>query len=433
MQFELSTTYHLVSIHNFARPLDLCRLNGILFPDSYKRTLERLHEAVMYLTKPTGYLPATNDSDARIESIPEQTSWADGRFDLREGAERFGREDMLYVASDGREGEPPSKRSLAFPHAGFYVMSSGWDRDSLYLVFDAGPFGAAHQHEDKLSFECCAYGETLLFDTGRFSYAHPVFRPYVCSSFAHDTAIVDGHGQARGLQPPEDRKWVVSEPLDNPWVSQADFDYAEGAYDEGYGPQRDRGVTHRRKVLFVKNAYWVIVDRFEGSGEHAIDTLFHFAPGSVDVCGLTLACASRNEGRPNVLVSPSRIDGLTVSTVEGSESPCQGWISTEYNKWFAAPVADYAYTGPLPVEIAYLILPVPAAKAVQGSIAPVELSVDGSSPGAAASAFVIELDDGRTDHILLARGVKGEKTFSGISTDAEIAVVRRHVERYRSE
>ena len=32
-------------------------------------------------------------------------------------------------------------------------MRSGWDRKALFLGFEVGPFGAGHQHEDKLSIE----------------------------------------------------------------------------------------------------------------------------------------------------------------------------------------------------------------------------------------------------------------------------------------
>ena len=46
----------------------------------------------------------------------------------------------------------PTETSHAFPYSGHYVMRSGWDKDATYLLFDAGPFGAGHQHEDKLHF-----------------------------------------------------------------------------------------------------------------------------------------------------------------------------------------------------------------------------------------------------------------------------------------
>lgn len=429
MQFELSTGYHRVALGNFLAPAKLCALNGIALPDGYLSRLERMYDAIMHLTKPSGFMPATNDSDSAIESIPGTGKWADGRPDLKDAAARYARKDLLYVATCGAEGTPPEGTSHAFPYAGFHVMRQGWTPDSLYLLFDAGPFGAGHQHEDKLSFEAYAYGETLLYDSGRFSYAHKVFHPYALSTAAHNTALVDGNGQARRAQKPEDRKWVVSKPLDNPWISSPAFDYAEGVYDEGYGSELDKSVTHRRSIVFVKNDYWLIVDRFEGSGTHTINTLFHFAPGKVEREADGLWCASANDKRPNVLIAPAQAAGVSLSIVEGRESPCQGWISTEYNKWFPAPVADYAYKGPLPVEFAYLLLPSKSDAKPVGSIERTDLTVDGRSAPPRASAYAVKFGDGRVDHVLMAHGIAGKKQFAGVSTEAEVEVVRARPRR----
>jgi hypothetical protein len=424
MQYELTTGYHQVALDNFLMPVRLCELNGISLPEGYLSKLERMYDAIMYLTKPSGFLPATNDSDAAIEKVFGEGKWADGRRKLKDAAIRYSRSDLLYVATNGEQGTPPGKTSHTFPYAGFYVMRQGWTIDSLYLVFDAGPFGAGHQHEDKLSFEAYAYGETLLFDPGRFSYADPVFHPYALSTAAHNTAMVDGQGQARQRQKPEDRKWVVSEPLSNPWISQPDFDYVEGVYDEGYGPQLDRSVTHRRAILFVKNDYWIVLDRFDGSGTHVINTLFHFAPGKVIFDTSNLVCTSVNDKRPNVLIVPSDTHRTSLSIVEGRESPCQGWISTEYNRWVPAPVADYAYDGALPMERAYLIYPMRPGEKIAASIEKLGLKVNGRVLPNKASAYAVRFKNGRTEYILLAHGVPGVKRFAEFETDGDLAVVR---------
>jgi len=424
MQYELTTGYHQVALGNFMDPVKLCELNGIPLPEGYLSKLERMYDAIMYLTKPSGFLPATNDSDAAIENVFGEGKWADGRLPLKYAAKRYNRPDFLYVSTNGKKGSPPRKTSHAFPYAGFYVMRQGWTTDSLYLVFDAGPFGAAHQHEDKLSFEAYAYGETLLFDPGRFSYGNPVFHSYALSTAAHNTAMVDGQGQARQYQKPEDRKWVVSEPLSNPWISQPDFDYVEGVYDEGYGPQLDRSVTHRRAILFVKNDYWIVLDRFDGSGTHVINTLFHFAPGKVIFDASNLVCTSVNNKRPNVLIVPSDTHRTSLSIVEGRESPCQGWISIEYNRWVPAPVADYAYDGTLPMERAYLIYPMRPGEKIAASIERLRLKVNGRVLTHKASVYAVKFKSGRTDYILLAHGVPGVKRFAEFETNGDLAVVR---------
>lgn len=421
MQFELTTGYHRVAMSNFREPMKLLELNDVEAPAGYMDALEKMYQALMYIGKPCGYVPALNDSDARIETVPESGKWSNVRGDLEEGAARFGRKDMLYVLTHGAEGEPPADVSHVFSYAGLYVMRQDWSPDALYLVFDAGPFGAGHQHEDKLSFEAFAYGETLLYDPGRFSYAD-MLGGYMRSTAAHNTCLVDGQGQARGRQPASDRKWIVSEPVVNPWISTPVFDYVEGVYDDGYGPDRYRGVTHRRSVVFVKRGYWLIVDRFEGQGSHKLDTLFHFAPGKVRVDDAALTCASANLGRPNVLIRPSETKGVSVSVLEGSTSPYQGWISTEYNSKVAAPVADYAWSGELPVEFAYLLYPSrPSDEVGVTSVRRIEVTVDGN-PDPRASAYEVNAG-GKTDVVLIAYGVDGAKRFGGAQTEDQIAVI----------
>lgn len=429
LQMELSTGYQCVCIRSFREAADLCEMNGIDMPDGYLANLEKLYEAVMYLTRPSGYLPALNDEDAVIESmlVPgkpcwPKDHWPNARPLLESGARKFGRKDMLYVATLGREGEAPHELSYAFPYGGRYVMRGNWTPDSPYLVFDAGPFGAGHQHEDKLSFECYAFGETLLYDPGRYSYSDKFWRSWIQSTAAHNSALVDGLGQEQRSNP-DHRKWVATEPLANVWITQDGFDYAEGVYDEGYGPQLDKSVTHRRGVLFVKNDYWIIVDRFEGTGEHKLNTLFHFAPGKVASDAQTLMCRGTNERRANVLVCPSNVRGVSVSITEGAENPPQGWISPEPQHKLPAPVADYAYSGPLPVEFAYMVYPMRPGTSAECSIKRLRLTIDGKSAPAGASAFVVRFQGGLADYILIAPGLSGKKRFAGFETDSEIAIL----------
>lgn len=415
-QVELTTGYHRVCIANFVTPLRLCALNAAPLPAEYSANLRKLYETEMYLIKPSGALPALNDADASVESMRGTGGWAGAVGDLKDAAARYGRPDMLYVATAGSEGCPPREDSHTFPYGGLSVMRGGWDRDALYLVFDAGPYGAGHQHEDKLSFEAYAYGETLLFDTGRDGYHAPVFRPYFLSTASHNTALVDGQGQARGRQPSAERMWVVSQPSGNPWESNPVFDYAAGVYDEGYGAKRDRTVTHRRQVVFVKNAYWLVVDRFEGKGEHSVDVLFHFAPGKVAEGKNSLVCRSQNPGRPNVAIVPFGPEVMTASVIAGQMSPCQGWISTGYDQRIPAPVADYRWTGKLPAEMAWLVFPQrPGPQALP------DLLCD-------SGQYVVRRPDGYVDHILMRSGSAGTARVGSFLTDARVAVVTQDAE-----
>jgi len=425
LQVELATDYHIVVVCCFSGAMEVQTANGIPVPDEYRESLEKLYEAVMYITKPSGWVPGLNDALARVEGydLPEALEpTVSTRQVLARGAALFGRDDMTYVATGGRQGTPPVETSHAFPYAGYYVMRSGWDPDARYLVFDAGPFGAGHQHEDKLSVEAYAYGRTLLFDTGTGPYAGSPFRSYFVSTEGHNTVLVDGQAQNRRAQihTEEQSRWVSDEPSPSEWISRPVFDYGCGTYDEGYGPGRDRSVTHRRQVLFVKPDYWVVLDDFLGSGSHGLTTLWHLRPGGFAVTPGDQACATTNPGEANLLVLPASAEGLTVDVLEGRTDPVAGWISlTCGDTKVPAPEADYTWHGDLPASLGWLLYPSADAVGSHPRIAFVPVH---GEPG--AKALRVTSPDGSVDYLLFAPGCPGRKGFAGLETDAEVAAVR---------
>jgi hypothetical protein len=87
--------------------------------------------------------------------------------------------------------------------------------------------------------------------------------------------LVDGLAQCRRKGDRE--TYVVKQPpASNLWRSGPRPDYAAGQYDEGYGPQRDVQVVHRREVVFVKPSSWLVIDQLTGSGRHRYESLWHF-------------------------------------------------------------------------------------------------------------------------------------------------------------
>jgi len=107
--------------------------------------LEGMYGYAAWTARPDFTHPSLNDSGGVSGSA---AAWA------ARGGELFGRDDLRWAATSGKDGSPPDFTSRAFEDAGVYVMRSGWDPDARYLILDAGPYSAAHQHEDKLSFDC---------------------------------------------------------------------------------------------------------------------------------------------------------------------------------------------------------------------------------------------------------------------------------------
>jgi len=259
-----------------------------------------------------------------------------------------------WMASRGSKGSPPAYTSIRLPYAGFYVMRSGWDRQSLYLCFDAGPLGKGHWHEDFGNFECFAYGARLIADMGVYSYVFSEWRQYFVSSLAHNVVLVDGLSQNRAGSPRKPGLITADEPRSNDWHSDDVFDLAWGFYDARWGDYRDGNhwfkgygrdqavklATHRRDVCFVKDRYWIVSDRLAAKGEHMYSQLFHFEPkrrakvlgpgraGTVDV------------GRPNIVFVQA--DPLAARIAEGQEKPVpRGWCALGGFKKAPAPVVIF--------------------------------------------------------------------------------------------
>ena len=186
-QVELTPGYHAVSLINFMDLVQEAALNDVKLPDGYLTELEKMFTGLEKTAMPDLRMPALNDSD-----------WGDIRRFMREGYRIFpARESFLYLASGRHQGVKPDYTSIWLPYAGWAVMRSGWGSMDNYLLFEAGPFGTAHYHEDKLSFVIYAKGARLLTEGGIYPYDTSQWRSYVLSARAHNVTHVDQMEQHR--------------------------------------------------------------------------------------------------------------------------------------------------------------------------------------------------------------------------------------------
>ncbi len=367
-------------------PIKLAKLNDIPLPENYVRDFEKMFEFNLYAIKPNGALPCFNDSDPGIKSkIDTKHNILDI---LQTGAELFNRKDMLYLATDGKEGETPKFTSYAFHYAGIFIMRSSWDIDARYLAFDTGPFGTGHQHEDKLGFELCAYDRTFIVDPGRYSYAASPYRSFVLSTPAHSTIMVDGQSQNRRMLK---HTFRVDKPLPNTWITSPSADYVEGFYNEGYGKDNFLKVSHYRKILFIKPNYWFILDRvdeqiplspplskedkggFGAQQEHKIESMLHFTPGKFVVNQENDEIRSEDSDKANILVKIISDKKIEITKIEGQDNPVQGWIALGYNHKVSAPTIIFTTTTTLPLGLGYILFPYPQGKSIDLEVVNIDI------------------------------------------------------------
>ena len=247
-------------------------------------------------------------------------------------------------------GSPAPLLPDAFPNSGWYVMRN----HSHYLAAKAGGNGAdgwgLHAHNDALSFEFSIGERNFLVDSGSYVYtgdyrARNAFR----STAAHNTLRLDG---AEINRIPEfdmfrlenDAQVRVLE-----WDSTGEGDTLIAEHN-GYAQRL--GVIHRREFHFdratgnlrVRDRLLAAPDSAVADQQRKIEIFFHFAPMPVACEGLALrtACPSG----PNLVITATQADGLSLSLAEG-------WISPRYGVRVAAPVACYAAQALLPAEFEF--------------------------------------------------------------------------------
>lgn len=421
VQMELTPGYHQVARRNFMSALKPAQRNGVKVPPEYLAKLKRMYWCNLYAMRPDLRLPPLNDAgDTAVRSTFEEaySIWGD--------------EEFLWGATAGAEGKPLDFTSYFFPWAGWAIMRSGWQRNDRYLLFEIGPFGTGHQHEDKLGIYLYAYGRPLLTEAGTYRYDRSKWRRYVLSTAAHNTIMVDGLGQhRRDLR----ETYQSTKPMTGCWETNDVFDWARGVYNSGYGPRiwkdgkamsRDHDITdvrHERTVIFVKSHdrtqpdYYLVIDRMlgEGADAHTYSNLFHFDADDAVADEKTLIVSSADAGNANLTLIPLATDGLRLRMVKGQEIPVQGWIPRQDHR--AIPTAIYEKTGPPPKLFVTLLVPHPTREAP--TLRAELVADDGAMIGVRVT------DQTGQDVILYAFDSPTDLQAAGVSAHAQLVVVRR--------
>ena len=357
MQTELSPSIHDRVLGTFSDVADVAQMNDYALPKGYLEKLKPAYAVNVVLMTPQRGVPLFQDCWQL--DVPHM---------LERGLRYFPqREDFRWLATGGVEGTQPEWTSNRLPWAGYYVMRSGWDRDALYLAFDAGPYGGKHQHEDKLNFVLTAYGRDFVVDAASYAFDASQWRDYTRSSYGHNVIIVDGMAQERRFYMPH---WNAEEPLPCTWKLEPDYEYAEASYGgefEKYKIAKEDIARHTRRILFVKPAalpFFVVADTVESmDGQpHTYESYFHLAAKKAAVTGAQAVITQYEDG-PQLGIYPLVDSELHVDIVEGQEKPyVQGWLPDQPHGVpgiHPAPTARFTRTGPGVLHFVCAFVPVP--------------------------------------------------------------------------
>lgn len=397
VHFEQSTCYHMYTIEILLHFLVLAGRIGLDVPAAVAGTVQRMLDFLLAVRRPDGSIPQIGDGDggALLPLARRHPEEARGLFST--AAALFRRPDYAWAAGgpspetvwllgsdglaafEGLEPEPPAPPpSRLFPGGGYAVMGDGWAPDAHHLIFDVGPLGCpvsgGHGHADLLSLQCSVFGKAFLSDPGTFCYTpESRWRDHFRGTPAHSTVVIDGLGQSEPAGPfswrarPRARLRL--------WTSDKEFDFADADHD-AYGRLPDP-VVHRRRVLFAKGRYWVVVDDLGGVADHGVEIRFQFAPMVVTV-GPDLWARAYGCGRRDLHIRPFASVPLQAEVREMQESPIEGWISPDYGSRRGAPVLIYRVRTRLPLRVVTLLLPTRHPLAAPPIVSP--LFSGGSSP-----------------------------------------------------
>ncbi|MBR4887868.1 MAG: alginate lyase family protein [Clostridia bacterium] len=313
-QFELSTGYHEVVVTVYSIFLRLLNAYGVAHNPQMDELLRKALQIYVYLRLPDKTVPNINDGTIIYtpDFLADYTDIGSGDPVIRWGA--LG------------EGAAPAVDSYIFRNAGLAALRTGWGEDDTWLFFDGGPFGKAHQHEDKLNVLLYAGGYALV-DSNNYSYDSSEMREYVLSTRGHNTVRVDGMDQNR-------RKtycWQTEEIKKDSGLQSnltETVDALRAVYNEGYGEDQDTSITHERSVYFFKKEagtkpFAVIVDRLTADAEHDYEVLWHMNSKTLGMEGMQLHANSLRIFTPEV---PMETAGLSIS--RGTQFPqWQGWTA----------------------------------------------------------------------------------------------------------
>ena len=325
-QAELTPSYHYGTVSSYFDFYKLAKENNIQLSDEMRTIMTQMYRAPVMVMDQRGILVDTNDSNQ-----------SNARKQSKKGLEIVDDPVVRWAATDGKEGTAPPL-SACLPYAGFYAMRSGWDLDDSFLFFRAGPTGHAHENEDMLQVVLRAWNRTLIFDPGNYTYDRSDWRRFTQGTASHNTIIVDGLWQHRGLS-----KVPVTQPVNNPWHPSPLVDYVAGTYNAGYQqsvldptreyyPQKwqgpvDKSITHTRRVINLKPFYVLLLDNMDGTGRHTIDAHFHLDSPAAKLDAATQTAWSENPAdEAQLLLQPLDTKDLKTEIIQGQKEPLLGWM-----------------------------------------------------------------------------------------------------------
>lgn len=282
-QFERSVHYHIGDIDNYFYVYYLAKLNQIKISKEFEQRFKSMFDALIKIALPNGKLPVLqDDTDEPWAELNQMHS------PMFIGTLLFHDPEYKYFSNDNPssgkywflrnedidavknvEKNIPQLKSIELKETGYYAMRRGWDKKDPFMIITAGlsENKPDHQHGDMLGLYGYANDNVILpnYQVRYFLQDYNFFK----NSFVKNVALIDsiplgqnwkgnrggsGFGKFKNLPAP---KTIL-------WLTEKDFDVYIGTHDA----YSNLGVDYFRKVIFVKDGFWIVNDEFLSDDSH---------------------------------------------------------------------------------------------------------------------------------------------------------------------
>ncbi|MFH0991826.1 MAG: heparinase II/III family protein [bacterium] len=290
-QVERASHYFKLDVMNYFRIYQLSKLNTVQLPQLFEERFQKMFDAMLAVAMPNRQMPVLQDAQSRTQStsneIAELSEPTEEEY-FSIGAALFRNTEYKYFSAVqmpsslfwffeknsidefeklGRS--IPKVGSLELPQTRYFVMRSGWQKDDLYAIIDAGLAKDKPDHTHGGILGLIAYGFGIeLLPNYHVRYSDSSYK-ILKNSLVKNVALVDDLLQGRDWIDNKARtgfgRWkTLPIPQVHQWLSGSSFDYLKASHNA----YEDHGVHYTRSVYFLKPICWVVVDNFSSTATH---------------------------------------------------------------------------------------------------------------------------------------------------------------------
>jgi asparagine synthase (glutamine-hydrolysing) len=365
---QQSHNYHRFAIQIYLWALAFVQANGDAVPTSWIRAMERSLDLLLAHHNLTdGRLPNYGANDGSLPLPMSTCDFSDFRPTLQAVSVMTRQErvfspgpwDEMVAWFCGPEAlnlpfRKPSRTSVSFSHSGYHVLRGRQPEN--FGSFRCGSVLDRFSQMDMLHLDLWWRGHNVFVDPGSYLYNGPEkWHNHFVRTGSHNTVQVDDRDQMLHFRKFKCLYWTSAKLLS--FEDNADWTLCVG---EHYGYQRHPGrCVHKRSVLFLKDDFWVVVDRIEGSGTHSIR--LHWLGGDFPyrsgLDGHTSLQLETPDGPFYLAVFDAVGRWLSGEIVAGQDDPPRGWLSRYYAEKVPVPSLSIEVSGRLPLTMVSLLGP----------------------------------------------------------------------------